>query len=53
MILVNGHLEMTDAGPLGSAILGDVQNCYFASGFETVRLAGGRLAITKIFFRHL
>ena len=53
VVLANGHLEMTNAGPLGSAILGSFHNCLFASTFEIVRLACGKLAISKLMFCHL
>ncbi len=53
MVLANGHLEITNAGPLGSAILGSLQNCLFASSFEITKLACGKLAISKLMFCHL
>lgn len=53
LALVEGHLEMTNVGPLGSAIMGGLQNSYFASTFEVVKPSSGKLAISKLMFRHL
>lgn len=53
MVLVNGHLEMTSAGPLGAALMGGLQNSFFATAFEIERLTSGKLAIAKLVFRHL
>jgi hypothetical protein len=53
LVHVSGHIEVTDIGPLGSALWGQPQVSHFAGAFELSRQDNGCLGIQTAFFRHL
>ena len=52
-MLVTGHIEVTEAGPLGSALWDKGQVAMFAQALEMCRQSSGQLLISKSMFRHL
>lgn len=54
LALAEGRIEMSEGGPLGSALRQGSESAPFAQAFQLARQEGsGRLHITNSVFRHL